>query len=517
MLAQSKELPAPGRSGDLLVFNGVPRIGKLVLKPPAGTCLRQNVLPGPGPTGWSLNRVDVSLCSELSVSLTGLDEGRYPVDLRLTDSEPGTAAIAPVRLKGDGPALFRNLAPRQYDLRVDVARSKLTLSRLVSIPLEDRLEHVVEVSSVHVNGKVTWGGEVATGEIVFEKTDGKKSSLSMRSALDDGGRYEAFLPEAGGYFIELRQEGSEELAPLEFALVEEGKDQVLNLAFAKTRVRGSVLDSKGLPLEGVAADAVARAKDSESNLTAMTDRDGHFTLSTLRPGTVTLSARKRGYREANPTSPFILKSGDDVEMTIVMRERRTAFVTILSASGEPVPKVPVECRSARAPEPCWLADWTDERGVAGIDVERGLPLLCSFPSRDGVLGVFALESDKPVVWQTPPASADLTVVFMDEEGKAVPHRELLVRSNGRCVCSDILMMHTYDHGGWDRSRADGQVRLTALPPGLVEVYLVRSGATLASAVAGSDVDRVLELALQPGEERTVVVTLRRRAEGRKAE
>lgn len=115
----------------------------------------------------------------------------------------------------------------------------------------------------------------------------------------------------------------------------------------KGRISGSVKDERGEPVRRA---AVTISGDMRLNRTAMTDEQGHFSLSDLPAGRFSVTATKPGYpqvshgakRPFRPGAGIFLQEGEQVSDIALMLARGGVLTgTVYDEEGTPMPGVPV--------------------------------------------------------------------------------------------------------------------------------------------------------------------------------
>ncbi|MCB9894316.1 MAG: carboxypeptidase regulatory-like domain-containing protein [Planctomycetes bacterium] len=124
-------------------------------------------------------------------------------------------------------------------------------------------------------------------------------------------------------------------------------------------VTGIVTDNKSNPIAGArvyfndnqflqGAELVVGIKIAERAVSTTTDEQGRFTLASLPPGDVTITASADGF--ANNNAKLVLVVGTPAETTIVLEPAGLIEGTVTNQRGEPVEGVPIAVYDASSPE-----------------------------------------------------------------------------------------------------------------------------------------------------------------------
>lgn len=231
-------------------------------------------------------------------------------------------------------------APAPYEVRVLDSRGVrvATVEVIFDAGGESRL---IEVRPIFVDGLVTLGDEPLRARVTFRGS----STFEMESDAD--GIFQGYLPTAGEWDVEVVADEPpvrRRTRAVEVEVEEGGARAALHLRVPDTRLRGTVVDERGTPVEG-ATVTVTDPLLSTREVTATTDGEGEVEIHGLDAGTLQARAElRRGEGEEVSSAPanVELREGDAAEVRLVLRPHARLRGRLVAAGGNPVPNAWVE-------------------------------------------------------------------------------------------------------------------------------------------------------------------------------
>ncbi len=271
-------------------------------------------------------------------------------------------------------------------------------------------------------------------------------------------------------------------------------------------IEGAVTDEAGVPIAGARVEPKVTSHGGPSHafeiLPAISDARGRYRLTTVPPGTGTVSARKEGYTivpgaKSGAGQYEIKKPGQTVQVSLVLRRGVPVTGAVLDNADQPVPGAEVVAGVQRGTDPWALAErlqtLCDAQGnFVFPGLQRGKRYVLRARGPTGYSDPQALA----VPAEGDPGSVRLTIL----PGGVLAGR-LVVEGGGRTANRSIALQlvgaQFQTHAPTD---ADGHFRFEGLPAGTFKltppqtVYTPHTRRGEASALG-------LEVALEAGERR----------------
>lgn len=189
----------------------------------------------------------------------------------------------------------------------------------------------LDLPYVAVEGLLRSGDRPVPATLWFGGRFGK-SSLRMHADLE--GRFAGYLPREGGWPLDIERFDTKGLQRLETVEVEKAAGQSrarVEIDLPDTLVRGRVLGASGEPVAGASLE-ILDLDERRLEAATLSDADGEFEVSGLRPGSLVVDAR---YGELTSGSlSFQLEEGVvGPSLELVLRDRKRLTATIESPHG----------------------------------------------------------------------------------------------------------------------------------------------------------------------------------------
>jgi len=231
---------------------------------------------------------------------------------------------------------------------------------------EGETTHVVlgapPANPVRVFGRVTLAGEPIAKPMITFHREGEAMMAGMTLATADGeGRYEVELPAPGAYLARVARLSTtmQQQSTVEFEVtVGEGPEQGIDFALPLGRIAGRTVAPDGSPAAGervtLTAGGAARSDSLYGPYTEiLTDEQGRFEITGLRPGVYQLSAGGAGFfgtggKLGRITLPEITLEEGRARDDLVLRLSRpgSLAVEVRGAGGAPESGATVFLRDA---------------------------------------------------------------------------------------------------------------------------------------------------------------------------
>lgn len=202
-----------------------------------------------------------------------------------------------------------------------------------------RTELQVKVPGVRIQGRVRLGEEPLQATLWFGS---RSAARRARFVSDEEGRFKGLLPEEGTWGVELVSEAEGlrlKLDPVEVHKLAGAEHAKVDLRVPDTRLHGQVVDESGRPVAGA---AILMASFGRPASAAETDSEGRFEVRGLPAGAFLVRAAKQE-SESEWQQTRLQEEGDSAELRLVLQERMTVHVQVLSDRG-PVPGAQVQAR-----------------------------------------------------------------------------------------------------------------------------------------------------------------------------
>jgi protocatechuate 3,4-dioxygenase beta subunit len=361
------------------------RLSALVLSTPVdqrGFFHFKGIAPGPyrlqakqsgGPPSQPLI-VNVVADSEVTIERALVLESWADLEILITpalspDGEPWRAELSDVDLQrsvsetiartvcdGSGVARFPHITPGTYVVKAKAGDGSTWFAgRVEAIPGQSLAN--IQVDVVEVRGRLLLGERPLTGTVWF---GGARGSVRIKVPTDSKGRFQAALPHAGKWPVDVVGEDIE--VKRSFGSVEvgsSGQRRELELVIPDTCISGEVVKEDGSSAEQ-AVVTVMGDKGLEQTVQAPV-HEGRFEVRGLEAGTVTVRAEQAA-ADSDWVTVFLKQGGDPVKVRLTLR-KKTLLSGRVVASGRPVPGARLVAWSAASFG--GLPDATTRTGVDG--------------------------------------------------------------------------------------------------------------------------------------------------------
>jgi hypothetical protein len=194
----------------------------------------------------------------------------------------------------------------------------------------------IQLDVLRVQGTVTLGEEPLAAKVWF---GGRHGAVRIEAQSDAKGRFETFLPHAGGWPVSVSAEKpavQRELAKVKIEPKPGTRVAEIELLLPDTLLRGRVVDERNDPIPGAIVTAESQSESRSAPVQALTDKEGRFEIRGLARGAALIEADAGEDRFADPTTVDVLDSKDDKSWILVAHPRLRLSGLVSSLAG-PVP------------------------------------------------------------------------------------------------------------------------------------------------------------------------------------
>lgn len=445
-------------------------------------------------------------------------EGEWPEFLRITaaDRAPtdvatpkviASADLGTIRI-GSGGTLRVQLGERELDVRLLREKREVAIRSAVSGDVDfERLPrgaYTIVLRGAQPLQQLAIAAEVRDGETtnveariepadlkitVRGRNEGVRASINLKPAsgewqtaisTDDRGRYEGELWQRGE-FVSFITADSTTVARHDRL---EGAHEIeWTIDLPHLEIHGVVVDANGKAIAGAEVTLDTDSGGTSTQSAETTGANGRFIFRGVEAGTQTLTASASGYV---PSTITTTATNNDVDATIRLQRgtRRTIHVT---RNGQPVANAIVLDDDGALGE---LR--TDAAGKVEITTAPGERRSLVILPPDGSFAI----SDADRI-EVPPGAATIRITAVNGENAPLPAMSFAIRYNGRMLTPWVRAMMRNRRGVPLQTGSDGMAMLTAMPPGLYEIWPYFRAEELTRIAAGLVAPKA-RIAAQPG-------------------
>lgn len=250
-------------------------------------------------------------------------------------------------------------------------------------------------------------------------------------------------------------------------------------------VKGRVVDSstrQPLPDVNVSITGTAPEEGGLDGIRTRTDADGRFDFPAIREGSHTVRTYLKGYRYDRAQTVDIQKDDGDWEGEIALDPLgdRPAVI-VVDQTGIPLAGVDMFLASS---DGMVILEQTDVTGRVTIPPRRD-GVVFAVP-RTGSFGFtrIAVDQSSDVTLVVPPANGTVDIVSQSTSGEPIGGVFFLIRINGTWLPPDVFGRFITLHGFPLRTDETGRTHLALLPPGLYELWPIRTADEMSALIAG---------------------------------
>jgi hypothetical protein len=253
----------------------------------------------------------------------------------------------------DGVLIRRDMAPGTYRIDVDGSEESRWLVQRIDLQAGSS-DHFLSIPLVEIEGSVTRGREPVSGTLWF---GGRHGYRSISIDVDDDGRFDGYLPEAGRWPVEWVAFDSEDTVALRPVEVPDESRARIDLEIPDTELLGEVVDDRGRPVVAASVRAVGVQDEDGPSIQAkaQTDEEGRFRIAGLEAGTYAVAARSGG-AESAMTELTLSEDLNPPELRLILRDE-FRIAGRVSSGGSPV-------AGAR------IVTWPELAGNAGVSLQQ---------------------------------------------------------------------------------------------------------------------------------------------------
>ncbi len=327
------------------------------------------------------------------------------------------------------------------------------------------------------------GGRRQAGAVVqFTQHDLRWSGSVF---CDEHGAASEEMWESGEYFVGVRDQGRAGFTRVANLQSDTGTVS-WTFEIPAHRVMGRVIDSvTGEPLRDVTLTLTGTAprEGGLEGLEASTDEAGRFEFRGVQEGAHSLRPYRKGYRYDRPQHFEIKKDDEDFETEILLEEIVDAHALIvIDAGGEPVASAAVFFTAGGETQPL---EHTDDAGRVVLPPHRAGVVFAIPPAGSFAFQRIPTDLSGDVTLRVPPPSGSIEVISQDTDGHPIPQVFMMIRVNGTVIPPEVFGYFVARHGLSLRTDASGHARLQFLPPGLYDVWPVRSNGDVTALPSGN--------------------------------
>lgn len=460
----------------------------------------------------------VAATSDTSGRFRAWIEGEWPELLRITAADRAATDIAVPKViasadlgvirVGSGGTLRVQLGERELDVRLLREKREIAIRSGVHGNVDfERLPggaYTIVLRGAQPLQQLAIAAEVRDGETttveahiepadlkvhVRSRNEGVRASIQLEPAAgewqtaiatDDHGRFEGELWQRGE-FVSFITAG--EATIVRHDRLDGTREIEWNIDLPHLEIRGVVVDADGKAIAGADVTLDTDSGGTSTQSAETTGANGRFVFRGIEAGTQTLTASASGYV---PSAITTTATNNDVDATIRLQRgtRRTIHVT---RNGQPVANAIVLDDDGTLGE---LR--TDAAGKLEITTAPGerRPLVILPPD-----GSFAISDADRI--EVPPGAATIRITATNGANAPLPAMSFAIRYNGRMLTPWVRAMMRNRRGVPLQTGPDGVAMLTAMPPGLYEIWPYFRAEELARIASGLVAPKA-RIAAQPG-------------------
>lgn len=433
------------------------------------------------PGTFSFREVDLEEGGTLRATVLLDGAPARDVDCRVLEMNPNPMGPAPepeARFEGktgaDGVCKSGKLPAGPYTLRLRADGGRSFVDRTVALTAGEETAVEVALSRIRVSGTVLKGREPAPGYVVtLSDADELKPNATSRDAeteatADGEGRYEMVVWKPGEYFAIL---SSPEGSPATFRRLWLDRDEDdVDFHVEDSGVGGVVVDEKGDPLP---ESAVYFTWNQLSHRMASTDAKGAFFFPVTESGEGEVKVMKSGYVPAEPVTVAVRSEAPTPPLMVRMKKAAVISGRVLAAVGPAAGATIQSYRVTPAGVAIFLGRTTSkpDGSFEVASAESGPTSLYVSGAGCPLFSQVVQPTEHIVSLRCTQLPASLELTLKDPQGKPLPGRTVLVRTQGGFIPAPVLIEHLGQFRIQAASDGMGRLFLIGLAPGSYELYL----------------------------------------------
>ncbi len=455
----------PGRTAVEVRANGYARAELVRVLPNDATTVRLEPV---------VLRAVAALLVEIDASLTG---ERPPFELVL-ERERETyfkksdrwEQQRTVKIDQEPSVTLKDLRPGFYRVILSKAGSDLSFAQLVDVSQGSVQTLRLRPEPISLVGTVTQDRKPVEGAQVRLVHDG----LEHKAVSDYDGSYRMRIWTPADYLVVTFREGDSASYPshVDLTTAKTGEEVRHDIELPGSAIEGVVVDRQTQkPLESAMVRLQERRleQDMQSQRSVATDRTGRFTFPYVTPDAITtieVSAEKH-----LPASFQVDPRSEGSRRLVIQLESGSEISgRVVGPGAEPVAGATVGCCPPTVLGDLGVAASTGPDGSFRLTVVEGATIWAV--AQDYALG-WAVAQEGDVVIHLQPKAKPLDLILLDHLKDPVAGMQVTFATNsGALVPARVLEMHAFLSGGRSLSDKGGRLRVTALPPGTYQTWLI---------------------------------------------